>query len=96
MEHIPVRHIDAPHKEPILSDGFRIRSVSTMLGGKNMKQSLHRHDFFFILVLEKGNGIHEIDFNAFEVCDLQVFFMRPGPGPSTGIAGRLHGVSNGV
>ena len=26
-----------------------------------MIQDLHRHDFYFILVLTKGVGVHEID-----------------------------------
>lgn len=46
--------------------------------GKDMIQELHRHDFFFVLALEKGRGSHEIDFTSYEVCDHSIFFMRPG------------------
>src|SRR5690606_12498065 len=49
-----------------------------MLGGKDMLQELHRHDFFFILVLGKGSGLHEIDFTPYTVIDHSVFLMRPG------------------
>jgi len=49
-----------------------------MLSGKDMVQELHRHDFFFILVLKKGAGNHEIDFNSYKVGDDSIFFMRPG------------------
>jgi AraC-like DNA-binding protein len=43
-----------------------------------MKQELHRHDFFFVLALEKGSGTHEIDFTPYKVGNHAVFFLRPG------------------
>jgi len=43
-----------------------------------MIQELHRHDFFFVLVLEKGSGAHEIDFIPYQVGNHSVFFLRPG------------------
>jgi AraC family transcriptional activator of pobA len=78
MENIPIRHINVTHKEPDFSEGFSIRDLRDLLGGKDMVQELHRHDFFFILALKKGIGNHEIDFTSHKVCDDSVFFMRPG------------------
>jgi AraC family transcriptional regulator, transcriptional activator of pobA len=78
MENIPVKHIKTTQKEPSLSESFSIRDVRDMLDGKDMTQELHRHDFFFILVLKEGAGSHEIDFASYEVGDHSVFFMRPG------------------
>jgi AraC family transcriptional regulator, transcriptional activator of pobA len=78
MKNIPVRHIKSPLREPNLSENFGIRDIGDMLAGKDMAQELHRHDFFFILVLKKGRGNHEIDFNSHKVCDGTIFFMRPG------------------
>ena len=78
MKNIPVRHIKAPSKEPTVSDGFSIRDVRALLDGKDMVQELHRHDFFYILALKKGAGLHEIDFTPYEVRDHAVFVMRPG------------------
>jgi AraC family transcriptional regulator, transcriptional activator of pobA len=75
---IPIRYIHAPDKDLGLSEGFRIRSVQEVLAGKDMVQELHRHDFFFVLALERGAGSHEIDFASLKVCDHSVFFMRPG------------------
>lgn len=43
-----------------------------------MVQELHRHDFFYLLVLKNGEGKHEIDFTMHEVGDNMLFFMRPG------------------
>lgn len=76
MRHtIPIRQIqgDSPKAEH-----FRIRTVEDLLAGKDMVQKLHRHDFYFILVLEKGNGTHEIDFTSYPICNHSVFFLRPG------------------
>ena len=78
MKKIPVRKVHSGQQEPELSGTFSIRSVEEILAGKNMVQELHRHDFFYVLVLEKGTGTHEIDFVSYEVCDQAVFFMRPG------------------
>jgi AraC family transcriptional activator of pobA len=78
MKDIPVRHIKTIPKATESSESFSIREVRELLDGKDMFQELHRHDFFFILVLEKGKGNHEIDFTSYEICDHSVFFMRPG------------------
>lgn len=78
MKHIPVRQISEILKEPGLSGSFSIRDVQDLLGGKAMVQELHRHDFFYILVVEKGSGQHEIDFCSYPIHDQCVFIMRPG------------------
>ena len=78
MKNIPIRRINVTQKEPNFSESFSIRDLRGFLGGKDLVQELHRHDFFYILALKKGIGNHEIDFTAFEVCDHTVFFMRPG------------------
>ncbi len=78
MDHIPIRHINNSELEPNLVENFRIRDVGQLLGGKEMTQELHRHDFFFVLALKKGSGFHTIDFQPVTVGDHSVFFMRPG------------------
>lgn len=75
MKKIPVRHIDSRCGD---TAGFSIRNIEDLLAGKDMVHDYHRHGFFFMLLLEKGLGMHEIDFTAHEVCDRSVFFMRPG------------------
>lgn len=77
MKEIPVRKI-VSRKEPAFYASFSIRNVADLLSGTDMVQELHRHDFFFILALEKGKGFHEIDFTEFEVTGHSIFFMRPG------------------
>lgn len=78
MQKIPVRSIKPTHPEPALTDGFRIRDLQTVLAGKDMSQEIHRHDFYFLLVVKKGSGKHVIDFEMYKVSDRTCFVMRPG------------------
>lgn len=38
----------------------------------------HKHDFYMILLIEKGSGTHTIDFKEHQVKDQMVFFLAPG------------------
>lgn len=38
----------------------------------------HRHDFFELLYIEEGSGIHVIDNNRYDITPPCVFFMSPG------------------
>jgi AraC family transcriptional regulator, transcriptional activator of pobA len=78
MKDIPIRKITTARKELTFSDSFSIRKVEDLLNGKDLIHQLHRHDFFFILALQKGKGIHEIDFVNYEVHDNAIFMLRPG------------------
>jgi AraC-like DNA-binding protein len=78
MQHIPIRTLAPGRTEPTLSGSLGIRDIQDLLDGKDMVQELHRHDFFFVLALEKGAGSHVIDFASYEVGNNTVFFMRPG------------------
>lgn len=75
---IPLRKLRTIHAEPLLSGQFTIRELKKLLAGGGMTQSLHRHDYFFILAVEKGKGKHEIDFVSQPVTDYSIFIMRPG------------------
>lgn len=37
----------------------------------------HRHDFFTVLLTKSAKGIHNIDFNEYELSNSQVFFVSP-------------------
>ncbi len=78
MKNIPVRKIKVVQKEANPSEQFSIREVQELLGGNDMDQELHRHDFFYMLALKKGKGKHDIDFTPHTVSDHSLFFMRPG------------------
>ncbi|WP_143307070.1 helix-turn-helix domain-containing protein [Chitinophaga vietnamensis] len=38
----------------------------------------HKHDFFMLLVVSRGSGVHTIDFNDYAVKARRVFFLAPG------------------
>ncbi|SFW78080.1 AraC family transcriptional regulator [Chitinophaga sancti] len=64
MQHIPIR----------TNPGFSIRDIK----GMDMVQSLHRHDFYYLLILQKGAGTHSIDFTDYTIRDHSIFLLRPG------------------
>ena len=78
MNGIPIRSILPLSSKSDEFDGFRIFKVSDVLQGKDLDQELHRHDFYFILLLTKGIGKHEIDFVEHPVSDNSISIMRPG------------------
>ncbi len=76
MKDIPIRSIIPPTTDEL--DSFRIFSIREILAGEDMDQALHRHNFYFILLVSKGIGIHEIDFVAYPVIENSLSIMRPG------------------
>ncbi|MDW7693947.1 AraC family transcriptional regulator [Flammeovirgaceae bacterium SG7u.111] len=78
MGDIPIINIRQIKKEPDLEGSFSIRKLQEILDGNPMIQKLHRHDFYFCLVLEKASGRHEVDFTPYTVSNHSIFFLRPG------------------
>lgn len=78
MKNIPIRQINPAHSDIIATEIFTIRSIEHVMGGKDMFHELHRHDYYFILAVEKAKGKHEIDFQSYDVKDFALFFIRPG------------------
>ncbi|WP_317207297.1 helix-turn-helix domain-containing protein [Chryseobacterium gwangjuense] len=77
MKDIPVRNIHS-QDEPQFSSSYFIRDIAPLLAEHDMVQELHRHDFFYILIIKKGAGQHEIDFTHYDIQEHTVFVMRPG------------------
>lgn len=78
MKNIPIRSILPQVQKTDGFDSFKIRSISEVLAGKDMNQDLHRHDFYFFLIVTKGAGLHVIDFIEHRVTDHSIFILRPG------------------
>lgn len=38
----------------------------------------HRHDFYVTVLFTKGQGVHEIDFQKYDVSEGSLFFLSPG------------------
>lgn len=85
MKPIPVRHIAQSFRGQDNSSGehdnigrFSIRDIHSILAGKDLIHDHHKHDFYFVLALDKGQGLHEIDLTSYPVQDHSVFILRPG------------------
>lgn len=78
MESIPIRTIDNPDKSCRFSKQFDIRNIQDLLDGVRMVETLHRHDFYYALIIEQGHGSHEIDFTSYSIQPYTIFFLRPG------------------
>lgn len=78
MKTIPIRHIAATHQEQSNAGRFSIRDIHAVLNGTDLVHDLHKHDFYFILAVETGQGVHKIDFVRYEVHKNALFFLRPG------------------
>ncbi|OQP54684.1 AraC family transcriptional regulator [Niastella yeongjuensis] len=78
MKPIPIRHIASSIPENQNGGRFTIRSIEQVLKGEDLVHDLHKHDFFFVLALQSGKGMHEIDFIPYPLHDHAIFILRPG------------------
>jgi AraC family transcriptional activator of pobA len=78
MKKIPVRKLNASPELSAKAESFKIRRLQDIVGDKDLVHDLHRHDFFFVLVVQQGMGEHIIDFTPYPVADNVVFILRPG------------------
>ena len=78
MKNIPIRQLGTAQSENPFLGQFKIRRLEGIVGETDLVHQLHRHDFFFILAVQKGTGQHTIDFTPFQVQDHVVFILRPG------------------
>lgn len=78
MKKIPVRQIKTDQNQLPSPGRFKIRRVEDIVGNTDLVHELHRHDFYFILAIQNGKGVHEIDFEEYKVSNGSIFFLRPG------------------
>ncbi|MEM1323462.1 MAG: helix-turn-helix domain-containing protein [Bacteroidota bacterium] len=57
---------------------FELVDLRDVLEHGELKQATHRHDFFFLLTIERGSGWHHIDFEPYRIAAHSVFLLRPG------------------
>ena len=38
----------------------------------------HRHDYYTVVLVKSGDGIHKIDFEEYQLNDNQIYFISPG------------------
>ncbi|MBV8252734.1 MAG: helix-turn-helix domain-containing protein [Chitinophaga sp.] len=51
----------------------------------------HKHDFYMLLLIEKGSGTHTIDFEDYTVQHRSIFFLAPGQAHQWDISADTHG-----
>ena len=73
------------HSIPILSVGnilgeetLGITLFRHSVKGRNEFEQPHKHDFYMLFFVEKGSGVHNVDFTQYTVIDYQVYFIRSG------------------
>ncbi len=78
MEHIPIRKIRENGASGEIFQNVKMLKINQSSRNGALYQPVHRHDFFFLMAIEKGDGRHQIDFSQYDVAEYMVFFMRPG------------------
>lgn len=78
MNSISVLNIDLFQKGKNTSDFYFSTVQNHLIVGHKHLEKAHRHDFYATILFTKGSGIHEIDFQKYEVSEGSLFFMSPG------------------
>lgn len=78
MKDITILQIDQFEQEVPMSDFYSNDMKSHLKNNENHFYKPHSHDFFLCVIFTKASGIHEIDFNTYEVKTGSVFFLKPG------------------
>jgi AraC family transcriptional regulator, transcriptional activator of pobA len=61
------------------SGGFALKLLEDLYQEGNLESERpHRHDYYAILFIEEGKGIHYVDFQEYTVFDRSLFFIIPG------------------
>ncbi|ASK32486.1 AraC family transcriptional regulator [Chryseobacterium sp. T16E-39] len=79
MSSISVLHIDLFHSGKNNPSDFYFNTMKDHLvtSHKHIEKP-HRHDFYVTVLFTKGEGVHEIDFQKYDVSAGSIFFLSPG------------------
>ncbi|AZA54189.1 AraC family transcriptional regulator [Chryseobacterium sp. G0201] len=78
MNSISVLHIDLFQSGKNTSDFYFNTMKDHLVSSHKHIEKPHRHDFYVTVLFTKGKGIHEIDFQKYEVSEGSIFFLSPG------------------
>jgi AraC family transcriptional regulator, transcriptional activator of pobA len=73
----PIFDLHAFGKKASIAD-FYIQTLQDHLKEHKFINKPHKHDFYLILFVVKGGGIHTIDFKDYKILPNSVFLMTPG------------------
>lgn len=76
---VPIRRFDTPAINSSEISNFEIvRLCAEEFGDDPITIPPHRHDYYHIMFIEQGSGIHTIDFKAYDIVSNTLFFVSPG------------------
>ena len=78
MDSISVLNIDLFQRGKNTSDFYFSTVQNHLIVGHRHLEKAHRHDFYATILFTKGSGVHEIDFQKYDVSAGSLFFMSPG------------------
>jgi AraC-like DNA-binding protein len=78
MRAIPILNIQQFEEEQPLHDFYSNDLKSHLQKNRNLVYKPHKHNFYLCILFTEGRGVHEIDFNAYNVEPGSVFFLKPG------------------
>ncbi|RAV27730.1 helix-turn-helix domain-containing protein [Sinomicrobium soli] len=58
---------------------FRIQDMGQMYKDREGRAGMpHRHDYYIVMLVLRGKGVHTVDFNRYSLSGGQVYFISPG------------------
>ncbi|TXE19723.1 helix-turn-helix domain-containing protein [Psychroserpens burtonensis] len=78
MKIIPVLHIQQFEPDVPISDFYSNDLKTHLERNRDFFHKPHKHDFYLCVIFSKGSGVHEIDFNTYDINPGCVFFLKPG------------------
>jgi AraC family transcriptional regulator, transcriptional activator of pobA len=78
MNSISVLHIDLFQAGKNTSDFYFNTMKEHLVVGHSHIEKPHRHDFYAAVLFTGGKGVHEIDFQKYDVSKGSLFFLSPG------------------
>lgn len=70
---IPVLGLDEFRSEHSITRDFQFHAIK----GERIIEHPHTHDFYVLLLVEKGSGVHTIDFESFQIRQRQIHILLP-------------------
>ncbi len=61
-----------------VSGNFQIIELDRLLAYQVMVEKIHRHDFYYMLIIKSGSGSHNLDFNLYTIQKYSLFLLKPG------------------
>ena len=59
--------------------GFALKRMEDVYrNAQGAPDSPHRHDYYTIIFIERGEGVHFVDFTEYKVEDRTIYFIQPG------------------